>query len=125
MIAKIAFITALGFAYSAHATQQDPTPTDSQAPESPVAYEAIMSGDLAAAEKTLGSAPAEVPKDPFKLLNLAYVMHEQGREAEAIAVYKQILELDENPYAELASGKPSRVKAIARHALALIEGEGK
>jgi Flp pilus assembly protein TadD len=84
-------------------------------------YDVIRSGDLDQAAQMLGEARETGKSDPFQLLNLAYVMQKQGRTDEAADVYKQILQLDQNPYAQMASGDARRVKSIARDGLAYLD----
>lgn len=85
------------------------------------AYDAIAAQDWARAEAELTKALAANPDDPFKLLNLAYVMRATGREDEAVAIYEKIVTLDENPLAELSNGKAKRVKSIAKASIAALE----
>lgn len=85
------------------------------------AYETIRSGNLDDAERMLSAAHESGKGDPFQLLNLAYVMQKQGRSEDAAQLYKQILEMDENPYAQMASGDPRRVKSIARDGLTYLD----
>jgi|GEM_PF-6828767 len=93
---------------------------DRQTATDDTAYDTIRAGRLDEAERALTQARESGKSDPFQLLNLAYVMQKQGRGDEAAEVYKQILDMDENPYAQLASGDPRRVKSIARDGLAYL-----
>ncbi len=83
--------------------------------------EAIAGGEYQQAEAELLQILSSSPNDPFALLNLAVVYHKNGETEKARKVYDQILELKQNPLAELARGKPQRVKAIAQQGLDILE----
>lgn len=83
--------------------------------------DAIESGNLTEAEQGLQAVLAKDPNDPYALLNLAYVYQKSGDVAKAQQVYQRILELKDNPYAELTSGKQEAVKSIARRGIAQME----
>jgi len=85
--------------------------------------EAIASGKLVEAEQGLLAELEKNPNDPYALLNLAFVYQKSGNTVGAQQVYQRILELKNNPYAELASGKPEPVKNIARRGIARLEAE--
>lgn len=85
--------------------------------------EAIANGRLVEAEQGLLSILENDPNDPYALLNLAFVYQKSGDTVRAQQVYQRILELKNNPYAELASGKPEPVKNIARRGIARLEAE--
>lgn len=84
---------------------------------------AISSGNLTEAEQGLLAVLEKDPDDPYALLNLAYVYQKAGDDARAQDIYNRILTLKTNPYAELASGKPERVKTIARRGIAQVATE--
>lgn len=83
--------------------------------------DAIAQGNLAEAEQGLLAVLEKNPNDPYALLNLAYVYQKSGNATKAQEVYQRILSLKENPYAELATGKPEAVKSIARRGIAQME----
>ena len=83
--------------------------------------ETIAGGEYREAEAELLQILSSSPNDPFALLNLAVVYHKNGESEKARKVYDQILELKQNPLAELARGKPQRVKAIAQQGLEILE----
>jgi len=85
--------------------------------------DAIASGKLAEAEQGLLVILEKNPNDPYALLNLAFVYQKTGDAVKAQQVYQRILDLKNNPYAELASGKPEPVKNIARRGIARLEAE--
>ncbi|WP_262696248.1 hypothetical protein [Kordiimonas aquimaris] len=85
------------------------------------ATEEMGSADWSAAEAALlGINVAEEDK-VFAKLNLAFVYSSTGRRDLAISLYNEVLQEDKNPYALTASGKPRRVKSIARLALASLK----
>ena len=55
-------------------------------------YQAIVSGDLSAAERHILAEQAVYPGRPELMLNLAAVYRRTGREAGARALYKRVLE---------------------------------
>ena len=81
----------------------------------------IAEGKLAEAEQGLLVMLEKDPRDPYALLNLAYVYQKSGDAEKARQVYQRILEQRQNPYAELKSGKPEAVKSIARRGIAQLE----
>jgi len=80
--------------------------------------DAIAADNLVQAERELVAILEHDPNDPYALLNLAYVYQIQGNQAGAQEVYRRILALSNDPYAELASGRAERVKSIARRGMA-------
>lgn len=83
--------------------------------------DAIASGKYADAEQGLLTILENNPDDPYALLNLAYVYQKSGDATKAQQVYQRILDMKNNPYAELTSGKPEPVKNIARRGIASLE----
>jgi Tfp pilus assembly protein PilF len=83
----------------------------------------IISGQVSEAEQKLLDILKDSPNDPFALLNLAYVYQTSGQEAKAREMYQRILEQAQNPHAELASGKPQRVKTIAQRGIAQLDSK--
>jgi len=81
---------------------------------------AIMEGELAGAEKKLVQVLKDNPEDPYAMLNLAFIYQRSGYDDKARELYKRILSLPENPMARLASGKPERIKYIARRGLGTV-----
>ncbi|WP_281301426.1 MULTISPECIES: tetratricopeptide repeat protein [unclassified Iodidimonas] len=83
----------------------------------------ILLGDFDQAEQRLRNAEAYDENDPYRLINLALVLQKTGRMEEAAALYRRVLELEQNPRAGLASGYGQSVKDIAGKALASIDRE--
>ena len=120
MLVKTANLFAMSLlliacASTGQSAQNEITPLDD------LGYQAILEQDWAAAEKQLNAAIAENPEDPFRLLNLAYVLRSTGRHEEAAEVYQKVLQLSDNPLAALPTGHGKRVKRIAKDALASFD----
>lgn len=88
------------------------------------AYHAIQSGAWAQAETLLRQSLAQNPNDAPRLLNLAFVLQNLGRQDEAVKVYREVLKLDRNPLVSVDDpdtlSHPARAKPLARKALAAI-----
>ena len=83
--------------------------------------DSIVDGDYAKAEQALLEVLKSAPNDPFALLNLAFIYQRYGEAEKARLMYDRILEQQDNPHAQLASGKAEPVKSIARKGLAMME----
>jgi hypothetical protein len=79
-------------------------------------YQAIVSGDLAAAERHILAEQAVYPGRPELMLNLAAVYRRTGREADARALYKRVLERRDIAM-DLPSGAVASSHDLARRAL--------
>lgn len=77
----------------------------------------VNSGDWSKAEAALISADIAPEDAVFAKLNLAFVYSSTGRPQQAVAIYTEILEGSDNPYALTVSGQPRRVKSIAQAGL--------
>ncbi len=96
--------------------------TDASGP----AYDAILKGQWAEAESMLRQGLAQNPQDASRLLNLAFVLQNTGRQAEATGVYEKVLQLNSNPVVAVADPytiavHPTRAKHIARKGMATLE----
>ena len=93
------------------------------------AYEAIAKGKWSEAETMLRQALAQNPNDAARLLNLAFVLQNTGRQTEAAGVYQKVLQLDQNPLVAVDDpytlSKPARAKGLARQGMASIENVAK
>ena len=93
------------------------------------AYEAILKGNWSEAETLLRQSLAQDPNDAARLLNLAFVLQNTGRQTEATSVYQKILQLDHNPVVAVADpytlSKPARAKGLARSGIASLESTAK
>lgn len=87
------------------------------------AMDEIRTGNFAAAEVKLRDTTRLAEDDPYRLLNLALVLQMTGRQNEASALYGQVLDMESNPKAAVASGFGRPVKDIAQSALARL-GDG-
>lgn len=107
----LALVVPLALAACSHATtasDSDPTMEEQR-----VAYDAIRNQDWTQAEAQLKAARAEAPNDPYLMLNLAYVLQKTDRTEEAARIYRQVLDMKQNPYAAMPEGNPKRVKRVA------------
>lgn len=82
---------------------------------------AIMNQDWETAETIIRAGLEENPGDVFRLLNLAAVYGQTGRTEEAAAIYREILNSDEDRVAALPSGRGEPVKSVAEQGLMLLE----
>ncbi len=82
---------------------------------------AIVDKDWQTAEAQILAGLEQHPGDVFRLLNLAAVYGQTGREAEAASIYRQILESDTDRVAALTSGEGQPVKSVAERGLQLLE----
>jgi len=89
-----------------------------------LAYQAIQQGQWQAAENQLRAELAANPGDPMRLLNLAYVLQNTGRNDEAKQVYQLVLQMDSNPLVAVGSDnnvKGVTAKSIARKGVAALD----
>ena len=86
-----------------------------------VAYGAIQSGDLAAAEQQLLAGLERDPDNVFRQLNLAWVYSQTGRENAAAAIYRDIIASDDTRLAALPSREGASVRDLAELALMRLE----
>lgn len=98
--------------------------SNSWAEDSDFGYAAIAAKDWVKAETQLRQELDAAPGDPMRLVNLAFVLQQQGRNTEATQVYQQVLEAKSNPKVAIGAdgdSKAVRVKAIASRGLEAIE----
>jgi Flp pilus assembly protein TadD len=92
---------------------------------SDLAYSAIETGNWSKAETQLRSELAASPDDAMRLVNLAYVLQRQGRDGEAVELYRKVLSLNSNPVVAVGADerdlKGVRVKSIANKGIASIK----
>ena len=100
---------------------EDTLPADTAGQGQRYQADVIQEGELVLAEKKLLALIEQNPHDPYAMLNLAYVYQQSGQSEKARTMYARVLELRQNPIAELSSGKPERVKRIARRGMAAID----
>ncbi len=90
-----------------------------------VAYDAMVNGQWSQAETLLRQALAQNPNDPSRLLNLAFVLQNSGKQTEAAAIYQQVLQLNFNPLVAVDDpyvlSRPERAKQVARKGIASLE----
>jgi len=95
------------------------------AAKSDLGYSAIENGNWTSAETQLRAELAASPDDPMRLLNLAFVLQQQGRDPEAAKLYRKVLAMDTNPKVAVGPDarnvKAVRVKSLATKGIASIE----
>ena len=97
-----------------------------QAADDKVAFGAIQSKNWTEAEAQLRAGLQAEPNDPMKLLNLAYVLQNTGRKAEANDVYQQVLTLNRDPLVAIGPDdnvKSARAKIVAKKGMASLESK--
>lgn len=119
LAAMVPFMT-LGGAY-ADATVSNPVMAVNHIDEQDFADKELKKRDWAKAEAALLGESIAEKDEVFSKLNLAFVYSATGRTDLAVAIYNDILAAKENPYALTRSGKPRRVKTIAKIALARLD----
>ena len=80
---------------------------------------AILAGDYATAERTLATERRIFPKRPELMLNLAAVYRQTGREAEARALYADVLRREAVPM-DMIDQRTASSHAIAQVGLARL-----
>lgn len=89
------------------------------------AYQAMVDGKWSQAETLLRQGLAQNPNDTSRMLNLAFVLQNSGKQAEAAAIYQKVLQLDSNPLVAVDDpyvlSRPERAKQVARKGMAAIE----
>lgn len=89
------------------------------------AYQAMVDGKWSQAETLLRQGLAQNPNDTSRMLNLAFVLQNSGKQAEAAAIYQKVLQLDSNPLVAVDDpyvlSRPERAKQVARKGMASIE----
>jgi Flp pilus assembly protein TadD len=113
----IGVVVTLATASTASLAEQKPVSSD-------LAFSAIQAGEWSTAESQLRQELVANPNDPMRLVNLAFVLQRQGRDAEAASMYRQVLALSSNPVVAVGSDdniKRARVKSIATKGIAKLE----
>jgi Flp pilus assembly protein TadD len=116
-------LKVIGFAM-ALATASTASLADQSTATSDLGFSAIQAGQWSTAETQLRQELVANPNDPMRLVNLAFVLQRQGREAEATDIYRQVLALNTNPMVAVGSEdnvKGVRVKSVASKGIARLE----
>ncbi|MGB3721718.1 MAG: tetratricopeptide repeat protein [Pacificimonas sp.] len=88
--------------------------------EDALAYSAMMDGNWERAERQLAASADELSADPARLLNLAQVYAATGRDADARAIYQQVL-AGEDMTLVLSDDRKVSAHMIAGAKLATVE----
>lgn len=128
MITRIATASALvatasfaSHAIDTAATATEPMTATYSFEDQDFADKELKARDWSKAEAALVNPEFAKEDEVFAKLNLAFVYSSTGRRDLAVAIYNEILASKENPYALTRSGKPRRVKTIAKMALARLD----
>jgi tetratricopeptide (TPR) repeat protein len=116
-ITKICLAAALPLAGCAGGSNQL---VENGLPRGSLAVAAIDRGDLARAERLLLDSRLG-NDDPALLINLGYVLMEQGRRAEAIDAWRSALAAERHREVETMAGRMVRTDQLARLVLARHE----
>ena len=92
-------------------------PADDVKKISTIAAEEIQAQDWASAEEELLKTDFGSEDQVFATLNMAYLYSITGRTDRAEALYQEVLDGRDNRFAMTLSGKPRKVKYIARDGL--------
>lgn len=97
----------------------------SSASDASTASEAIMKGNWSEAEALLRQGLKDTPNDATRLLNLAFVLQNTGRQTEAASVYEKVLQMDQNPVVAVDDPytlpQPARAKRLAKKGMASLD----
>lgn len=88
-------------------------------PRGSLAVAAIERGDLAAAERRLADSQLDAT-NPSRLINTAYLRWQQGRRAEALALWQQVADSPRREMVETLSGREVRTDRLARDILVRV-----
>ncbi len=109
---SVTLLTGAATAFDADIALDDTKVTSDQ-----YASKELKAQDWSSAETALLGTNFSKDDEVFAKLNLAFVYSTTGRQGEAVAIYREILDGKDNPYALLRSGHANRVKTIAKKAL--------
>lgn len=83
--------------------------------------EKIASQDWSGAEEELLATDFSQEDQVFAKINLAFLYSTTGRVEKAMSLYKEVLDGRDNSFAMTLSGKPRKVKYIAKDGLKMLE----
>ncbi len=83
-------------------------------------YDAVQKGQWGEAEKLLRQSLSQNPNDTVGMLNLAYVLQNSGRGAEAVSIYEKVLQQDNNPAVAIGESDKMRAKVLAKKRIGSI-----
>lgn len=113
---KIVLAAALVAAVAAPAFAQDRA-GEVGYPVGSLGYDALVRGDVRAAEVQLEQGNGVSATDPARLINLGYVHMRAGRYITAQTIFQTVRDSEEHFTVELANGETADTRDVARRAL--------
>lgn len=113
---KIVLAAALVAAVAAPAFAQDRA-GEVGYPVGSLGYDALVRGDVRAAEVQLERGNGVSATDPARLINLGYVHMRAGRYITAQTIFQTVRDSEEHFTVELANGETADTRDVARRAL--------
>ena len=113
---KIVLAAALVAAVAAPAFAQDRA-GEVGYPVGSLGYDALVRGDVRAAEVQLEQGNGVSATDPARLINLGYVHMRAGRYITAQTLFQTVRDSEEHFTVELANGETADTRDVARRAL--------
>lgn len=90
-------------------------------PVGSLGYDALVRGDVQAAEVQLERGNGVAATDPARLINLGYVHMRAGRFITAQTLFQTVRDSEEHFTVELANGETADTRAVARRALGRLQ----
>jgi Flp pilus assembly protein TadD len=90
-------------------------------PVGSLGYDALVRGDVEAAEVQLERGSGVAASDPARLINLGYVHMRAGRYVTAQTLFQTVRDSEEHFTVELANGETADTRAVARRALGRLQ----
>ena len=94
---------------------------DNGAQRTTAGYEAIVAGDMAAAEMEIASLSESLARDPAHLINAGFVHWQAGRLTEARQAFLAARDHRRHYLIETADGSVADTRAVASRALARLQ----
>ncbi|QJQ32681.1 tetratricopeptide repeat protein [Sphingomonas lacunae] len=90
-------------------------------PVGSLGYDALVRGDVQAAELQLERGSGVASTDPARLINLGYVHMRAGRFITAQTLFQAVRDSEEHFIVELANGETADTRDVARRALGRLQ----
>ena len=90
-------------------------------PAGSLGYDALVRGDVQAAEVQLERGSGVAATDPARLINLGYVHMRAGRFITAQTLFQTVRDSEEHFTVELANGETADTRVVARRALGRLQ----
>lgn len=115
-VIKIFTVAALAVSLASPALAQDRA-GEVGYPVGSLGYDALLRGDVRAAEAQLERDNGVAATDPARLINLGYVHMRAGRFITAQTLFQAVRDSEEHFTVELANGETADTREVARRAL--------